>query len=309
MAFMVISSKIHKNILGLYPSIQHPDDTPILLPAEAITLLSCSCDISEDLVEVCWTVMQDMVWKSDDIWDCISDDRAVKSSQKNLWPPTLNKRHLKLSGLKEWHAILYTKADGPVPVMKYHLQKKAQHYYYSCDPIPNILQLSKHSFAETSLIRMWQSNMLHAHFSVLATKYAKIYLTAQPSSYSDRLEKKGKAVKEIFAVATFQLKKQWEWAVVEGDEAQHLEEEELDTGSEVVFEAMVDSSKGKGEKKVHVHFKCKHKESNGYCAKHCNPYQFKEMLYVDENGKEQWFFNTLIVEQTNAWFGQYHSMC
>lgn len=57
------------------------------------------------------------------------------------------------------------------------------------------------------------------------------------------------------------------------------------------------------------HFKCKHKESDGYCAKHCNPYQFKEMLYTDDNGKEQWFFNTSIAEQTNAWFGQYHSMC
>lgn len=159
LAFMVISSKIRKNILGLYPSTQHPDDTPILLPAEAITLLSRSCGISGSLVEVCWSVMRDIVWMSDDIWDGISDDRAVEgtfrknggllfrmcsfplpkcngheelASQKSLWPPTLvcinqdcpyvqNEKRLKLSGLKERHAILYTKADGPVPVMKYHI--------------------------------------------------------------------------------------------------------------------------------------------------------------------------------------------
>lgn len=54
--------------------------------------------------------------------------------------------------------------------------------------------------------------------------------------------------------ATFQLKKRWERAIGEGDEVQHLDEEELDTGSEAVFEAMVDSGKGKGEKKIRGQF-------------------------------------------------------
>ena len=32
-------------------------------------------------------------------------------------------------------------------------------------------------------------------------------------------------------------------------------------------------------------------------------------MYTDGNGEDQWYFNTSVAEQTNAWFGQYHTIC
>ncbi|THU93141.1 hypothetical protein K435DRAFT_580726, partial [Dendrothele bispora CBS 962.96] len=57
------------------------------------------------------------------------------------------------------------------------------------------------------------------------------------------------------------------------------------------------------------HFKSKHKESDVHCGSYCNPYKFPELMYIDENGEERWFFNTSVAEQTNVWFGRYHSIC
>ncbi|KAE9397727.1 hypothetical protein BT96DRAFT_822971, partial [Gymnopus androsaceus JB14] len=57
------------------------------------------------------------------------------------------------------------------------------------------------------------------------------------------------------------------------------------------------------------HFNCKHKETDEYCNQYCNPWAFKHLLYLDENGQEQWYFNTSIAEQTNAWFGCFHPIC
>lgn len=72
------------------------------------------------------------------------------------------------------------------------------------------------------------------------------------------------------------------------------------------------SVKGKGDKfwekmglPVDVfHFECKHKQSDLYCQSHCNPYNFPELV----EGKK-WVFNSSVAEQTNAWFGGYHSIC
>ncbi|KAL0070341.1 hypothetical protein AAF712_002529 [Marasmius tenuissimus] len=57
------------------------------------------------------------------------------------------------------------------------------------------------------------------------------------------------------------------------------------------------------------HFKSKHKDSDIYCGRNCNPYHFPELIYRDDTGKDRWFFNTSIAEQTNAWFGRFISIC
>lgn len=46
------------------------------------------------------------------------------------------------------------------------------------------------------------------------------------------------------------------------------------------------------------HFKCKHKETDEYCATHCNPASYSELM---DNGK--WVFNSSAAEQANAWIG------
>ncbi|KIJ07033.1 hypothetical protein PAXINDRAFT_121288 [Paxillus involutus ATCC 200175] len=51
------------------------------------------------------------------------------------------------------------------------------------------------------------------------------------------------------------------------------------------------------------HFNSKHKETDLYCQRHCNPAAFPDLL---ENGK--WRFNTSICEQTNVWLGGYQAI-
>ena len=37
---------------------------------------------------------------------------------------------------------------------------------------------------------------------------------------------------------------------------------------------------------------------------------FRELLVFNEKtGKDEWFFNTSIAEQTNVWLGGFHTMC
>jgi hypothetical protein len=54
------------------------------------------------------------------------------------------------------------------------------------------------------------------------------------------------------------------------------------------------------------HFNCKHSETNTFCQEHCNPAAFPELMGEDGKG---WHFNSSIAEQTNSWFGGYHSIC
>lgn len=53
------------------------------------------------------------------------------------------------------------------------------------------------------------------------------------------------------------------------------------------------------------HFLNKHKVTHQFCQKNCNPAMYPELM--DKKG--DWFFNTSVAEQTNAWLGGYHSMC
>jgi hypothetical protein len=53
------------------------------------------------------------------------------------------------------------------------------------------------------------------------------------------------------------------------------------------------------------HHKTKHKTSDQLCQEECNMKNYLELL--DENGR--YYFNSLIAEQTNVWFGGFHNIC
>ncbi|KAG2032178.1 hypothetical protein BDR03DRAFT_936104 [Suillus americanus] len=53
------------------------------------------------------------------------------------------------------------------------------------------------------------------------------------------------------------------------------------------------------------HFQCKHSIEDAWCQDHCNPAYFDELQDASGN----WLFNSSIAEQTNVWFGGYHSIC
>ncbi|KIO26173.1 hypothetical protein M407DRAFT_74824 [Tulasnella calospora MUT 4182] len=52
------------------------------------------------------------------------------------------------------------------------------------------------------------------------------------------------------------------------------------------------------------HFKSKHKETDLFCQTHCNPASFPELMDDDK-----WRFNSSVAEQTNVWFGGFHTIC
>src|SRR6266508_4900694 len=54
------------------------------------------------------------------------------------------------------------------------------------------------------------------------------------------------------------------------------------------------------------HFKCKHSERDAFCQENCNPAAYPELLGTDG---QQWYFNSSVVEQTNAWLGGYLAIC
>ncbi|KIK72087.1 hypothetical protein PAXRUDRAFT_181323 [Paxillus rubicundulus Ve08.2h10] len=69
-------------------------------------------------------------------------------------------------------------------------------------------------------------------------------------------------------------------------------------------EAICDSHFSKTGMPIDVfHFNSKHKETDTYCQKHCNPALFPELI---QDGK--WHFNTSICEQTNVWLGGYRAI-
>lgn len=51
------------------------------------------------------------------------------------------------------------------------------------------------------------------------------------------------------------------------------------------------------------HMKSKHKKSDTFCGRFCNPAMFPDLMV---NG--QWRFNSSAAEITNAWFGGFQSM-
>ena len=51
------------------------------------------------------------------------------------------------------------------------------------------------------------------------------------------------------------------------------------------------------------HMKSKHKESDEFCGRHCNPALFQDLIV---NGK--WRFNSSAAEMVNAWVGGFQSI-
>ncbi|KAG6906415.1 hypothetical protein DXG01_014052 [Tephrocybe rancida] len=52
------------------------------------------------------------------------------------------------------------------------------------------------------------------------------------------------------------------------------------------------------------HFKSKHKVSDTFCQRHCNPAAFPELINKDN----KWVINTSICEQINVWFGKFRAI-
>ncbi|KAG2098691.1 uncharacterized protein F5147DRAFT_777536 [Suillus discolor] len=52
------------------------------------------------------------------------------------------------------------------------------------------------------------------------------------------------------------------------------------------------------------HFNCKHSEKDIFCQENCNPIAFPE-LTVDDG---KWYFNSSVCEQTNSWFGKFNAI-
>ncbi|KAE9393353.1 hypothetical protein BT96DRAFT_829382 [Gymnopus androsaceus JB14] len=114
----------------------------------------------------------------------------------------LNDTFRKLQTAAEHEAILYTSSFGPIPVQAhqftcngcgivYHLDyfvhtipgmNDQRRVYYNEDVGPQVLQVSTHHFIETSLVRMWRSNMLHAWVS--ASNTVKVYDSCWPKPWA-----------------------------------------------------------------------------------------------------------------------------
>jgi hypothetical protein len=52
------------------------------------------------------------------------------------------------------------------------------------------------------------------------------------------------------------------------------------------------------------HFRTKHKQTDMYCQKWCNPAMFKELLVYNPKTQK----NESTAEQTNVWLGGFHSI-
>ena len=53
------------------------------------------------------------------------------------------------------------------------------------------------------------------------------------------------------------------------------------------------------------HFKSKHKESDQFCGRYCNPPLWEDLIN-QETG--QWVFNSSAAEQVDVWFGGFNAM-
>ena len=54
------------------------------------------------------------------------------------------------------------------------------------------------------------------------------------------------------------------------------------------------------------HWSCKHSTWDTFCQQYCNPYGYPEL---QNNVRHSWYFNSLIAEQTDVWFGGYYAIC
>jgi hypothetical protein len=53
------------------------------------------------------------------------------------------------------------------------------------------------------------------------------------------------------------------------------------------------------------HFKSKHKESDEYCGRNCNPALWSDLM---DSTTGKWVFNSSAAEQANLWFGGFRAI-
>ncbi|KAF5372517.1 hypothetical protein D9758_005269 [Tetrapyrgos nigripes] len=64
-AFVLLSFRLKNNILAIWPSWQHPNNIPPILPNKVIAFLQDGCDMNYNIVETLWTAVKDIVRKED----------------------------------------------------------------------------------------------------------------------------------------------------------------------------------------------------------------------------------------------------
>ncbi|KAK7025518.1 hypothetical protein VNI00_015952 [Paramarasmius palmivorus] len=126
--FVLSISHLKNYILSSQNSRHDPSEAPETLDLETFTFLMQSCNMAESEAQGCWEVLKESVWRPDEYLSSVMNDRAMQQSFRinGGRPPTsvcIYKdcdyvkagKKLKLQGLHEGRAILYTMAAGPLP--------------------------------------------------------------------------------------------------------------------------------------------------------------------------------------------------
>ncbi|KAJ8092211.1 hypothetical protein PM082_024038 [Marasmius tenuissimus] len=225
LSYIVVCKKIKHNILAIYPSTHEPAVPPPRLPHDSALLLASCCTMSEEEVHASWSSLKDIIWHEDEVFGRVADDGLLNKtfrenggklfpSTVSLWPPTLkcfnpecpyvkDNKPLKLQGVEERCAVLYTQDKGPVGVLAHHITYhgckiiyhptfyvavdactgKQYHYYYLGDEVPEVIQINEHRFVETRLMREWRNDMVISNKS--ATSCATVYHMNTPMPLPD----------------------------------------------------------------------------------------------------------------------------
>ncbi|KAG9317734.1 hypothetical protein JVU11DRAFT_1951 [Chiua virens] len=190
--FFTIVSLMKDDLLLLQPPERSPDVPPILLPPSAERFMASACKIPLVAVQACWTVFKGVLWKTRSP-SCIGD--SILRAQPmvfeghglpsgftfhTFYPPTQfcstptcqrTLKNLRMIRAEQRWCVLYTLADGAIPVYAVHLMCEAcginyhhnftvrngQRVYYG--GVPDVLQVGEHQFVEKHVIEMWMSLM------------------------------------------------------------------------------------------------------------------------------------------------------
>ncbi|THU84661.1 hypothetical protein K435DRAFT_586176, partial [Dendrothele bispora CBS 962.96] len=209
-SFVLLASKLKKEILLAQPSNTALDHAPEFLPSYMIAFLSSACSMSNEEVKECWKVIQEEVWSFDERVG--SFEHCQKSFTKHgrvcglssphhLWPPTMKCITMscptaqKLQRVEQREVTLYTLGYGPVTMESFHLKcevcginyhhnyfvKDGMRFYYD-GKVPDILQLGEHQFVQVGLVKLWIYNMNVAWMS--ASNCANTYNLLWPDEQS-----------------------------------------------------------------------------------------------------------------------------
>ncbi|KAG9314694.1 hypothetical protein JVU11DRAFT_5501 [Chiua virens] len=191
--FLAIASSMKDDLILILPSEQPPMVPPTLLPPSAVRFIASACKIPPVAVQECWTLFKNIIWQAsapNHFGDVTLRARASVFEQHGLpsgftiytlYPPsqvcsTPTCRHSlkghRMMRAEQRRCVLYTLADGAIPVYSVHLMCEAcrinyhhnfkvsngQRIYYG-NVVPDILQVGEHQFVERQVIEMWMSLM------------------------------------------------------------------------------------------------------------------------------------------------------